>query len=84
MNPWVNASGSNLQTLAGGLKVETLGALETEALGRLRDGIAHLQRAVQLDPENADAHRYLGVQLLIQGNFARAEQLLRREAFDEE
>jgi prepilin-type N-terminal cleavage/methylation domain-containing protein len=31
-SPWVNASGSNLQTLPGGLKVETLAALETGAL----------------------------------------------------
>lgn len=32
----------------------TLGILETAALGRLRDGIAHLQRAVQLDSSRSD------------------------------
>lgn len=37
----------------------TLGALETEALGRLRDGIAHLQRAVQLDPERGEIRHRL-------------------------
>ncbi len=37
----------------------TLGTLETEALGRLRDGIAHLQRAVQLDPTRSEIRHYL-------------------------
>lgn len=38
----------------------TLGTLETEALGRLRDGIAHLQRAVQLDPTRSEIRHRLG------------------------
>jgi tetratricopeptide (TPR) repeat protein len=37
----------------------TLGTLETEALGRLRDGIAHLQRAVQLEPARGDIRHRL-------------------------
>ncbi len=53
---------------------------ECDAQGRCNVAAAVVawERAIRLDPENADAHRYLGVQLLIQGNFARAEQLLRR------
>ncbi len=37
----------------------TLGTLETEALGRLRDGIAHLQRATQLEPARGDVRHRL-------------------------
>jgi tetratricopeptide (TPR) repeat protein len=53
---------------------------EHDAQGRSNVAAAVIawERAIRLDPENADAHRYLGVQLLLQGNLARAEQLLRR------
>lgn len=49
INPWVNAFGSNLQTLPGGIKVETLGALESGALWPYTDGNASIYRS-PLDP----------------------------------
>jgi tetratricopeptide (TPR) repeat protein len=41
--------------------LEALGRLEVEALGRLRDGVAHLRQAVQLDPHLYDARTMLAL-----------------------
>lgn len=51
---------------------------DTQGRCNVASAVVAWERAIRLDPENADAHRYLGVQLLIQGNYARSEQLLRR------
>ncbi len=53
---------------------------ECDAQGRCNVAAAIIawERAIRLDPENADAHRYLGAQLLVQGSYERAESLLRR------
>lgn len=51
---------------------------DTQGRCNVAAAVVAWERAIRLDPENADAHRYLGVQLLIQGNFTRSEQLLRR------
>lgn len=51
---------------------------DTQGRCNVASAVVAWERSIRLNPENADAHRYLGTQLLVQGTYDRAEQLLRR------
>jgi Flp pilus assembly protein TadD len=48
--------------------LETQLGIEMYAAGRVRDGLAHLRKAVEIDPAEADARLNLGIALLKQGD----------------
>ncbi len=88
MVAWLSAAGWACSGVSEDARVQSaadvehgIGYLqECDAQGRcnVAAAIVAWERAIRLDPENADAYRYLGTQLLLQGSYARAEQLLRR------
>ena len=85
---WVSAAGWSCSGVSEEAKQQArdsvdhgIGYLrECDAQGRcnVAGAIVAWERAIRLDPENADAHRYLGTQLGLQGEFVRAEPFLRR------